>query len=125
MNNVNPPSPIPEDDTPDYTSNGPGIDDSFTTAKEESFDLSSLELGKLSEQMEQILAQLDYTDPQTVINAIAIQAGFFLRLRPWCNSARPWCNFNTAAAAADPNRGVTQHCSGRGRTESWCNSKKS
>ena len=65
MNNV-PPSPIKEVDTPEHTSNGPGKDDSFTTAKEDSFDLSSLELGKISEEMEKILAQLDYTDKQTV-----------------------------------------------------------
>ena len=81
MNSLSPPSPIIEVDTPEHTPNPPGNDDSFTTAKDESFELSSLELGKISEQMEIILAQLDKSDKQTVILAYHIPVSVVINSR--------------------------------------------
>ncbi|KAI6658548.1 Lethal(2) giant larvae protein-like protein 1-like [Oopsacas minuta] len=54
------PSPIKEVETPEHTPNGPETaEESFMTAKSESFDLSTLELGKISREMEVILAELN------------------------------------------------------------------
>ena len=70
--NKEPPSPIKESvtplQTPEHTSNGPDTaDDSFMTAKNESFDLSNLDLGKISREMEDILAELTSGEEQTTV----------------------------------------------------------
>ena len=73
--NIDHPSPVKEIDTPldtpqtpEHTPNGPdSTEDSFLTAKNESFDLSNLELGKISREMEDFLAEFASGEEKSMV----------------------------------------------------------